>query len=140
MILHMHNIVFIDGQNLYFRTLENNWKIDYKKFSIYLKEKYSVSTIYYFIGYKSEKFENLYLKLESADFTIIFKEHNEKLFSQKKGNIDTDMVFEIMKTLVDNIDFDKILIVSSDGDYKKIVDYLILKKRFLNLNYLQIFQ
>ena len=35
-----------------------------------------------------------------------------------------------MKNLVDNQDFDKIVLVSGDGDYKKVVDYLIKKDKF----------
>ncbi len=35
-----------------------------------------------------------------------------------------------MKKLVDNEPFDKIFIVSGDGDYKKLVDYLIKKNKF----------
>ncbi len=50
--------------------------------------------------------------------------------SEKKGNVDTDIVFEIMKNLLDNKNFDKIVLVSGDGDYKKLVKYLIQKERF----------
>ncbi len=57
----------------------------------------------------------------------MFKEHTKLHKSVKKGNIDTDMVFEIMKNLLDNDGFDKILLISGDGDYKKIVNYLISK-------------
>jgi hypothetical protein len=35
-----------------------------------------------------------------------------------------------MKNLVENNDFNKIVLVSGDGDYKKVVDYLIHKERF----------
>jgi len=35
-----------------------------------------------------------------------------------------------MKSLIERNDFDKILLVSGDGDYKKVVDYLIKQKRF----------
>ena len=61
---------------------------------------------------------------------VSFKEHNPALKSQKKGNVDADIVFEIMKNLIDNKDFDKIILVSGDGDYKKLVSYLIEKDRF----------
>ena len=44
--------------------------------------------------------------------------------------MDTDIVFEAMKNLIDNQNFDKIILVSGDGDYKKLVDYLIKKNRF----------
>jgi len=60
----------------------------------------------------------------------MFKDHISTLKGTKKGNVDTDIVFEIMKNLLDNKGFNKIVLVSGDGDYKKIVNYLILKNRF----------
>lgn len=129
----MHNIVFIDGQNLHLGTKQDNWSINHLKLITYLKENYSVFHAYYFIGYKSDKFEKLYTSLKSAGFTIIFKEHSTELFSSKKGNVDTDIVFEIMKHLIDYPNFKKIILVSGDGDYKKLVDYLIFKNKFLKI-------
>ena len=61
---------------------------------------------------------------------MVFKEHSNLSKSKKKGNIDTDMVFEIMKNLIDNQNFSKIILISGDGDYKKLVNYLISKDRF----------
>jgi len=43
--------------------------------------------------------------------------------------VDTDIVFEIMKSLIEE-DFDKVVLVSGDGDYKKVVDYLVKKSKF----------
>ena len=48
----------------------------------------------------------------------------------KKGNVDCDIVFGIMKKLVEREPFEKVFIVSGDGDYKKVVDYLIGKEKF----------
>ena len=110
--------------------MQNGWKIDYSKFRIYLKDKYHVSEAYYFLGYVSETQQDLYNNLQKAGFIVSFKEHNPAMLAQKKGNVDTDIVFEIMKNLIDNKDFNKIVLVSGDGDYKKIVDYLIKKDKF----------
>ena len=52
---------------------------------------------------------------------------------KKKGNVDTDIVFEMMKNLIDNNEFEKMVLVSGDGDYKRLVDYLIKKDRFLKI-------
>jgi uncharacterized LabA/DUF88 family protein len=38
-----------------------------------------------------------------------------------------DIVFEVMRRLIDEMDFDKIILVSGDGDYIKMVKYLIEK-------------
>jgi len=122
------NLAFIDGQNLHLGTTQNDWKIDHKKFRTYLKDKYHVDEAYYFLGYVTEEQQNLYNNLQRADFIVLFREHSPALKGTKKGNVDTDIVFEIMKTLIERKDFHKILLVSGDGDYKKLVDYLIKKE------------
>ena len=124
------NLAFIDGQNLYYGTKENNWKIDFKKFRIYVKDKYNVAHAYYFLGYVDEEQRSLYTNLQEAGFILVFREHHSGLMGTKKGNLDTDIVFEIMKSILEKKDFHKILLVSGDGDYKRMVDYLISKKRF----------
>lgn len=124
------NLAFIDGQNLYFGTKESNWKIDFKKFRRYLKDKYHVSEAYYFFGFISEDQQELYYNLQRAGFIVTFRDHTSTLKGTKKGNVDTDIIFEAMKTLIDRNDFDKILLVSGDGDYKKMVEYLISRNDF----------
>jgi hypothetical protein len=44
-----NNIAFIDSQNLHLGTNSENWKIDFKKFRIYLKSKYKVEEAYFFL-------------------------------------------------------------------------------------------
>jgi uncharacterized LabA/DUF88 family protein len=125
----MKNIAFIDGQNLHLGTNEADWKIDHKKFRIYLHDKYKVEEAYYFLGYISEDYQDLYYKLQKAGFIVVFKEHKENFKGNKKGNVDTDIVFEIMKSIIEK-SYNKIILVSGDGDYKKVVDYLIKKNKF----------
>jgi uncharacterized LabA/DUF88 family protein len=124
------NYAFIDGQNLHLGTTENGWKVDFVKLRVYLKENYSVDEAYYFLGFLSKNQQNLYNNLQKAGFIIIFKEHYKELSSNKKGNVDSDVVFEIMKKLIEEVDLEKIVIISGDGDYKKLVDYLIQKDKF----------
>jgi len=124
------NLAFIDGQNLYLGTMQNNWAVDYRKFRIYLRDKYHVEEAYYFLGYIDEEERELYNNLQKAGFIVCFREHSVALKAAKKGNVDTDIVFEAMKSLIENDKFRKILLISGDGDYKKLVDYLIKKKRF----------
>jgi len=124
------NLAFIDGQNLHLGTTENNWKINHLKLRTYLKDKYHVNEAYYFLGYVSENEQDLYNNLQKAGFIVVFKEHSSALKGKKKGNVDSDIIFEILKRYIDNDDFYKIVLVSGDGDYKKIVDYLIKKDKF----------
>jgi uncharacterized LabA/DUF88 family protein len=122
----MKNIAFIDGQNLY---LGMKYHLDNERFRIYLKEKYNVKYAYYFLGYIDENMQSLYNNLQKSNFILVFRHHNSNLKGKKKGNVDTDIVFEMMKSLIEE-DFEKIILVSGDGDYKKVVDYLIKKKKF----------
>ncbi len=128
----MRNIAFIDGQNLYLGAAEANWCVDLNKFRIYLKDKYKVTEAYYFLGHVKDEYHDLYNLLQKAGFIVVFKEHRSILSTNKKGNVDTDLVFEIMKSLIEE-EFNKIILVSGDGDYKKVVDYLIKKNRFAKI-------
>jgi uncharacterized LabA/DUF88 family protein len=103
-------------------------QVDLYKFRIYLKDKYKIKEAYYFLGYVSEEQQDLYDNLKKAGFITLFKEHSPNLKGEKKGNVDTDIVFEIMKNLIDNKDFNKVILVSGDGDYKKVIDYFLIKK------------
>jgi uncharacterized LabA/DUF88 family protein len=121
------NCAFIDGQNLYLGTLDGGWKFDYKKLRTYLAEKYNVIEAHYFLGFVSNQEQDLYVSLQKAGFILDFREHSSALLGKKKGNVDCDIVFAIMKKIIEEEEFDKILIVSGDGDYFKLVDYLIKK-------------
>jgi uncharacterized LabA/DUF88 family protein len=126
------NIAYIDGQNLNLGAKEMGWAIDHSKFRVYLKEKYNVHVAYYCLGFRSGQEERLYKKLTDSGFILNFKMQSEKAIGNKKGNVDSDIVFEIMKTLISGEVHGKFLIVSGDGDYKKLIDFLtgkdLLKK------------
>lgn len=116
------NYAFIDGQNLY-QWLD--YKLDYQRFRIYLKDKYKVEKAYYFLWFKENE-NSLYEKLKESWFIIIFNQKPEHLKSDKKWNIDVNLVFYAMKKLVEEKnDFDKIILISWDGDFKVMVDYFI---------------
>lgn len=151
--ISLPNIAFVDAQNLHYGTTKCDicaialskelktmkrsdctcglaWEVDLTKFRIYLKDNYNVSEAYYILGYVHNENDELYKDIQKAGFIVLFKEHSQYAKSHKKGNVDTDIVFEIMKNLVDNKEFDKIVLVSGDGDYMKLIRYLISKDRF----------
>ena len=127
------NIAFVDGQNLYMGTTlnkENPWKIDLAKFRIYLRKKYKVGTAYYYLGCAQDKHKDLYKHIQESDFILQFRKHNTAMISKKKGNVDVDITFDIMKKMYKREKFDKIILVSGDGDYKMLVDFLIEENKF----------
>ena len=131
----MNNQAFIDGQNLKVSTMtaSPSWTIDLKKFRRFLAEKYKVKEAYYFIGAFDPKNHDLYAALQRYGYIVVFREHASSVLSHKKGNVDTDIVFSVMRKLDEGEKFDKIVLVSGDGDYWRMVDYLINKGRFEKL-------
>lgn len=130
-----NNHAFIDSQNLYLATTtaENPWKIDMKRFRVYLFEKYNVTDAYCFLGAYKPELQEMYNNLQRHGYILVFREHGKSLKGKKKGNVDVDIVFQVMKELLEEKDFGKVVLVSGDGDYKRMVDYLIRIGRFEKL-------
>ena len=128
------NIAYIDGQNLYMGTAKSSpeWHIDLARFRTYLARKYNVTQAYYYLGYvqEGENIEALYDSIQAAGFILRFRLHNSAMIGQKKGNVDSDIIFAAMKSLYLKDKFDKIVLVSGDGDYKMLVDFLIEHNKF----------
>ena len=115
-----NNYAFIDGQNLNLGIKSLGWSLDSKKFRIYLKEKYSVTVAYYFIGYLPEN-QDLYSALQKYGYYLIFKPIIADGKNKPKGNVDADLVLRVM---LDYHKFDKAIIITSDGDFYCLVKYL----------------
>ena len=128
----MKNYAFIDGQNLYMGIQSNDpkWNLDFFRFRIYLREKYKVEKAYYYMGYMLVENNSLYERLQEAGFIVKFRKHNAAMESHKKVNVDSDIIFDIMKRLYKKEPFDNIILISGDGDYRLLVDFLIEEKRF----------
>jgi uncharacterized LabA/DUF88 family protein len=121
-----NNYAFIDGQNLYLGTRESNIPLDYKKFRIYLKEKYKVEKAYLFIGYLSENKE-LYNFLKKQGYILKFKPVLLARNGQsQKGDIDADMAFNVMKYYAE---YDRAVLITSDGDFDTLTSYLRKKNK-----------
>lgn len=52
------------------------------------------------------------------------------MLGKKKGNVDSDIIFSMMKRIYKKEDFNKFILVSGDGDYKLLVDFLIEENKF----------
>ena len=123
------NIAFIDAQNLHLWTQTENWKIDFTRFKIYLKDKFKIEEAYFFLWCVDDEYQTMYRKIQKAGFILEFREHNSSMKWKKKWNVDVDIVYNIMHRLLEEDDFDKIVLISWDWDYIKLVQYLIRKER-----------
>jgi len=116
----VNNFAFIDAQNLYRGIKSLGWKLDWQKFRVYLKDKYNVKIAYLFIGYIPSH-RSLYSELQKAGYILIFKPVIYSDTGNPKGNCDADLV---LQTLVEKDNYDKAIIVTSDGDFYSLVKYL----------------
>lgn len=115
-----NNYAFIDSQNLNLSVQESGWKLDFRKFRIYLKEKWGVGQAYLFLGYILEN-ANMYRILQEYGYVLIFKPILQNREGKVKGNVDAELVLQAM---IDYDDYAKAIIVTSDGDFHCLVKYL----------------
>lgn len=120
-----NNFAFIDGQNLHLGVRDLGWSLSYKRFLIYLQDKYNVSKAYLFIGYVPEN-QELYKSLQECGYILVFKPLLIPKDGKPKGNVDADLV---LHTMIEYPNYDKAIIVTSDGDFYSLVEYLYSRNK-----------
>ncbi|MGH7234247.1 MAG: NYN domain-containing protein [Candidatus Saccharimonadales bacterium] len=128
---------FIDSQNLNLGVQKVGWKMDWRAFRAYLKNEFNVTKAYMFIGYMQEN-ESLYEHMHELGYLIALKptvdvstgdkDKDEDYKPVVKGNIDADLVLYAMKELPN---YDKAIIVSGDGDFVSLIEYLAGQNKLL---------
>ncbi|MBA2279012.1 NYN domain-containing protein [Candidatus Saccharibacteria bacterium] len=147
------NYAFIDSQNLNLGTQKMGWKMDWKKFREFLRDQYNVEKAFMFIGYMPD-YEKLYDQLHSQGYLVVLKptlemfatesktteagglmsEENTKEPEEKKiapkGNVDADLVLYVLKEMPN---YHKAVVVSGDGDFYSMIEYLDQKQKLHKL-------
>ena len=121
---------FIDSQNLNLGVKSQGWILDWRKFRQYLRNKYNVTKAYLFIGQVAGN-ESLYTFLQECGYIIIFKPTLERLKDGRveiKGNVDAELV---LHSMIQFNNYDKAIIVSGDGDFHCLVEYLVSQNKLL---------
>jgi uncharacterized LabA/DUF88 family protein len=118
-----NNYAFVDSQNVNLSVRALGWRLDFKRFRVYLREKYGVTKAFLFIGY-IEGNNDLYVSLQEAGFICIFKPTLEYKDGTTKGNCDAELVLQAM---IEYPSYDKAVVVTGDGDFYCLVKYLIEK-------------
>ncbi|MFA6130848.1 MAG: NYN domain-containing protein [Patescibacteria group bacterium] len=116
-----NNYAFIDAQNLYLGVKELGWELDMQRFHRYLLDKYGITKAFLFIG-KVPGNESLYTSFERAGYFCIFKPTLKKQDGTIKGNCDAELV---LHTMIEYPNFEKAVIVTGDGDFRCLVEYLL---------------
>jgi len=120
---------FIDSQNLNLGVRSQGWKLDFKKFRLYLKNKYRVEKAYLFIGMIPGN-EQLYTNLADSGYQLVFKptiSYTEDGQESHKGNVDAELVLYAAAKVFSR--YDKAVIVSGDGDFSCLAEYLLEKNK-----------
>jgi uncharacterized LabA/DUF88 family protein len=122
---------FIDSQNLNLSIRAQGWMLDFKRFRVYLYDKYQIDKAFLFIGYILKN-KNLYEYLKKSGYKIIFKPvvESKKHKVKTKGNVDAELV---LHTMIEFPKYDRAIIVSGDGDFYCLVEYLMKKKKLERL-------
>lgn len=150
---------FIDSQNLNLGIQRMGWKLDWRRFREYLRSEFNVTHAYLFIGYMSDN-ESLYEHMHELGYLIVLKPtvdissyetkndaktddgkepkkdaegkdiEKEKEKPTIKGNVDAELVLYAMKEMSN---YKKAIIVSGDGDFFSLAEYLEEKNRLLHV-------
>ncbi|HSX35409.1 MAG TPA: NYN domain-containing protein [Patescibacteria group bacterium] len=127
------NYAFIDSQNLNLGVRSLDWRLDYKKLRLYLKNKYNVDQAFIFIGMVSNN-QRLCTDLQKAGFVLVFKptvRYFENGKQTVKGNVDAELVLHAAAIQYKN--YDKAIIVSGDGDFACLIEFLADNGKLLHV-------
>ena len=125
----MNNYAFIDGQNLNLSVKDQGWALDFRRFRVYLSDKFQVAKAFYFIGYVPEN-ERLYLNLQKDGYLVVFKPTLALPKGTVKGNVDAELV---LHSMIEFPNYEKAVIVTGDGDFYCLIDYLIRQEKLHKL-------
>jgi len=125
----MINYAFIDSQNLNLSIIDQGWKLDFKRFYKFLQDKFHVNRAFIFIGYINNN-QKLYTFLQKVGYIVIFKPTLELPNGIVKGNVDADLVLHAM---IEKDNYDKALIISGDGDFHCLIEYLFDNDKLLGV-------
>ena len=120
-----NNYAFIDSQNLNLSIKDQGWRLDYKRFCRYLKDKYKVKKAFLFIGYIPAQ-QALYTVLQQQGYALVFKPTLDLKDGRVKGNVDAELV---LHTMIEWNNYDKAVVVTGDGDFHCLIEYLKQKDK-----------
>ncbi|MEK7164251.1 MAG: NYN domain-containing protein [Patescibacteria group bacterium] len=131
---------FIDGQNLNLGTnkdiykgnklIYKGWRLDFKKFRQYLSDKFRITKAFLFIGYIPSN-KPLYNSLRSYNYELVFKPTVKDNQGKPKGNVDAELVLH--SAAIQYLNYDKAVIVSGDGDFSCLHEFLKDKNKLMNI-------
>jgi len=127
---------FIDSQNLNLGTSKDiyrgknkiytGWKLDFRKFRVYLSDKFRASKAFLCIGYLPDN-KIMYEQLKSYGYDLIFKQTVKDSLGKPKGNVDAELVLH--SAAIEYSQYNKAVIVSGDGDFRCLYEFLVERRK-----------
>jgi uncharacterized LabA/DUF88 family protein len=96
------------------------------RFRVFLKERFGVTKAQLFMGLVPGN-ASLYQRLQSYGYEIVFKDTIELKDGTRKGNVDAELVLYAAAVEIQN--YDNAVIVSGDGDFACLIDFLQKKHK-----------
>ena len=118
-------IAYIDGANLHKGVGSLGWKLEYRKFRSWIRQKFGVTDALLFIGLLPKN-AGLYTFLQDAGYALVFKEVIYDGDGKAKGNCDADLVLRAARDHYEQ-GVARVVLVSSDGDYTPLVKFWMEK-------------
>lgn len=119
------NYAFIDSQNLNLAIRDMGWQLDFARFRVYLKDKFNVEKAFLFIGYIAGN-DAMYTGLQAAGFICVFRPTLTQKDGTTKGNCDAELILQAM---IEFQNYDKAVIVTGDGDFYCLANYLLEQQK-----------
>ncbi len=118
-------VAYIDGANLHKGIQSSAWKLDYRKFRSWIRQKFDVTEAHLFLGLITKN-ANLYTSLQNAGYILVFKEVVYDGAGNAKGNCDADLVLKASRDYYEK-ETRSVVLISSDGDYTPLVKFWMEK-------------
>ncbi len=102
----MKRVAYIDASNLKFGVEQSGWKLDYKSFRSWLRDKFQIDEAILFMGLIPE-YSALYNYLQNIGYKIVFRPTLKVKDGTTKGNVDGEL---ILHTMIEYSNFDQAII------------------------------
>lgn len=119
--------VYIDGANMFYTQRKLGWMFDWKKVHQYLKKRYEIEEIRFYLATKKRdrKTRKFLLALKKLGFTPVAKTLKRIQVEDDKwaykANFDVEITADI---LLDKEEYDIFILFSGDSDFEYLVKIL----------------
>ena len=118
---------FIDASNIIYGAKEEGWFIYQKKLLIYLKKKFKVFKAFFYYGKDSKNIKKQFFLNKLKTFGYILRVKEIKHYGKRiKANCDVDLTMDMLLKIND---YNQAVVLTGDGDFVPLFQYLITKGR-----------